>query len=514
MNETGSKKGRLIIVSNRLPFTVRLEEGRIRLDESAGGLVSGLSTFLDSYKYHFAPQEKHLWIGWPGNTIPDEYKDEVRSKSLAECNAYPVFLSKEDMEQFYLGFCNRTLWPLFHYFPSYVAYEEEFWSTYRRVNALFCDAIWELVRPEDVIWVQDYHLMLLPRLLKQKLPDIPVGFFLHIPFPSFELFRLLPSRWRSDILEGLLGADLVGFHTYEYTQHFLRSVLRILGLEHHMGYITLADHVAKIETYPMGIDFKKFYDISTAPESQQERRPLQQALSGFRTVLSIDRLDYSKGILNRLEGFDILLDRYPEYRGKIVLIMVVVPSRIGVLHYEQMKKQIEELVGRINGKFGSIRWTPVIYQYRNLSLYPLSALYGLSDVALVTPLRDGMNLIAKEYVASRTDKTGVLILSEMAGAAKELGEAIIVNPNDRRQIAEALREALQMPVQEQKLRNSVMQERLRRYDVVRWAADFVNQLGQMPGIQRQFNAELMPASDSKDSPGISECPAPDTVYRP
>jgi trehalose 6-phosphate synthase/phosphatase len=492
MNPEAAEKGRLIIVSNRLPFTVRLEEGRICFDESAGGLITGLSTFLDSYKYHFIPQEKHVWIGWPGSTIPDAYKEQVRSRALAECNAYPVFLSNEDMEQFYLGFCNRTIWPLFHYFPSYVAYQEEFWQTYQRVNGLFCVALLELIQPQDIVWVQDYHLMLLPRLLKEKLPQVPVGFFLHIPFPSFELFRLLPLRWRRAILEGLLGSDLVGFHTYEYMQHFLRSVSRVLGLEHQMGYVTLPDHVAKVETYPMGIDFGKFFDTSTAPESQRERKQLQQTLSGFRTVLSLDRLDYSKGILNRLEGFEILLDQYPEYRGKIVLIMVVVPSRIGVLHYERMKKQIEELVGRINGKFGSIRWTPVIYQYRNLSLYPLSALYSLSDMALVTPLRDGMNLIAKEYIASRTDKTGVLILSEMAGAAKELGEAIIVNPNDRRQIAEALREALQMPVEEQKRRNSIMQERLRRYDVVRWAAEFVNQLGQMKSIQGQFNSKLMP----------------------
>ncbi|MBP1624959.1 MAG: UDP-forming alpha,alpha-trehalose-phosphate synthase, partial [Acidobacteria bacterium] len=388
--------------------------------------------------------------------------------------------------QFYWGFCNKTIWPLFHYFPSYTSYEEEFWQTYQRVNQKFCDALLEFLKPQDVVWVQDYHLMLLPRMLREKAPQVPVGFFLHIPFPSFEIFRLLPPRWRRDLLEGLLGADLVGFHTYEYTQHFLQSVLRILGQEHQMGYVTLPDHISKIETYPMGIDFKKFFETSIAPETQLEREKLKQSLAGFRTVLSIDRLDYSKGILNRLEGFELLLEMHPEYRGKLVLILVVVPSRIGVLHYEMMKRQIEELVGRINGKFGSIGWTPVIYQYRHLSLYPLSALYGMSEVAMVTPLRDGMNLIAKEYVSSRTDRTGVLILSEMAGAAKELGEAIIVNPNDRRELANALKEALEMPREEQERRNAIMQERLRRYDVVRWATDFVSQLGQMRGIQEQY----------------------------
>ncbi len=497
MNTRNPATRRLIIVSNRLPFTVRFKDDELRFDESAGGLVTGLSTFLDSYKFHFPKQEEHVWVGWPGNTIPDDRKEEVRSRASAECRACPVFLSETEMKQFYLGFCNKTLWPLFHYFPSYAAYEERHWQTYRHVNELFSQALLELVQPGDVIWVQDYHLMLLPLLLRQKLPDALVGFFLHIPFPSFEIFRLLPRRWCVDLLEGLLGADLVGFHTYEYMQHFLQCVLRLLGHEHQMGRISLPNHVVKVETYPMGIDFQKFFETSSAPETEQERTQLGQNLSGFRTVLSVDRLDYSKGIPNRLEGFELFLESYPEFRGKIVLIMVVVPSRIGVVHYETMKRQIEELVGKINGKFGTIGWTPVIYQYRHLSLYPLSALYSLSDIALVTPLRDGMNLIAKEYVASLRNRTGVLILSEMAGAAKELGEAVIVNPNDRQAIAEALREALEMPREEQERRNLIMQERLRRYDVIRWATDFVVQLTEMKGVQEQYNANLLSQESRK-----------------
>ncbi len=492
MNIPNLDEGRLILVSNRLPFSVRVEKGQVRFDESSGGLVTGLSTFLDSYKYHLPRQEKHLWVGWPGSAVPDELKGEVLLRAQRECGAYPVFLSPKDMEQFYWGFCNKTIWPLFHYFPSYTSYEDEFWQTYRRVNEHFRDTLIDLIQPQDIVWVQDYHLMLLPRLLREKAPQALIGFFLHIPFPSFEIFRLMPPLWRRQILEGLLGADLIGFHTYEYMEHFLQSVLRILGYEHHMGSLSLSDHVARVETYPMGIDFQKFFMTSIDPKTERERAYLLQILHGFRTVLSIDRLDYSKGILNRLEGFELLLEKYPEYRGKLVLIMVVVPSRIGVMHYEQMKKQIEEQVGKINGKYGSIGWTPVIYQYRHLTIHPLSALYGMSDVALVTPLRDGMNLIAKEYIASRTDKSGVLILSEMAGAAKELGEAVIVNPNDRGQIAEALKEALEMPREDQERRNTIMQERLRRYDIMRWATDFVHQLSQMKEIQEQYNANLMP----------------------
>ncbi len=488
---------RLIVVSNRLPFTVRFKDDEIHFDESAGGVVTGLSTFLDSYKYHFPKQPEHVWVGWPGNTIPEDRREEVRSWAMSRCSALPVFLSETEMKQFYLGFCNKTLWPLFHYFPSYAAYDEKYWRTYRHVNEHFSEALLEFVKPGDIIWVQDYHLMLLPSLLRQKIPEALVGFFLHIPFPSFEIFRLLPHRWCTDLLEGLLGADLIGFHTYEYMQHFLQSVLRVLGHEHQMGRVSLPNHVVKVETYPMGIDFKRFFETSSAPETQQERTQLAQSLSGFRTVLSVDRLDYSKGIVNRLEGFELFLESYPEFRGRIVLIMVVVPSRIGVVHYETMKRQIEELVGKINGKFGTIGWTPIIYQYRHLSLYPLSALYSLSDIALVTPLRDGMNLIAKEYVASRADRTGVLILSEMAGAAKELGEAIVINPNDRKAIAEALREALEMPRDEQERRNAIMQERLRRYDVIRWATDFVTQLTEMKGVREQFNANLLSASARK-----------------
>jgi trehalose 6-phosphate synthase/phosphatase len=497
MSYYNPEKGRLIIVSNRLPFNVSLDSGEITFHESAGGLATGLSTFLDSYKSHLPSHEQHVWLGWPGSTIPGKLKPKVRARAMQECNARPVFLSAEEMENFYRGFCNKTLWPLFHYFPTYVAYDEEFWQTYRCVNERFRDALLELLKPDDIVWVHDYHLMLLPRLLRERNPDIMIGFFLHIPFPSFELFRLLPPQWRHDLLEGVLGSDLVGFHTYEYMQHFSQSVLRFLGRENRMGLFTIGNHLVKAETYPMGIDFHRYHEASTSPETAKEQAVFKDKLAGFNTVLSIDRLDYSKGIRNRLEGFEYFLEHYPEYREKLVLIMVVVPSRIGVMQYEDMKKQIEEMVGKINGKFGTIGWTPVIYQYRNLSLHPLSALYSMSDVALVTPLRDGMNLIAKEYIASRPDRSGVLILSEMTGAVKELGEAIIVNPNDIRGIAAALDEALKMPPEEQQRRNAIMQERLRRYDVTRWAGDFIGQLTQMRDIRQKSNANLLPPSVRK-----------------
>jgi len=482
---------RLVIVSNRLPITVRLENGTIAYGESAGGLATGLSSFLDSYRSHFPDREGYVWVGWPGSTIPPDHQEDVRQTLAKQHRALPVFLSGEEMDEFYLGFCNKTLWPLFHYFPSYTTYREDYWARYVAVNERFAEALKPLLLPDDVVWIQDYHLMLLPQMLRAHVPQSLIGFFLHIPFPSFELFRLLPPRWREAILEGVLGSDLVGFHTYEYTRHFLQSVLRILGHDHSLGRIVLPAHVARAETYPMGIDFQRFVAAARDPETEAERNEIRATLRNMRSILSVDRLDYSKGILNRLEAYELLLERHPEYHGAVVLIAVVVPSRIGVDQYETMKRQIEEIVGRINGRFGTVAWTPVIYQYRNLGLHSLSALYSVSDVGLVTPLRDGMNLVAKEYIASRSDHTGVLVLSEMAGAAKELGEALIVNPNDRGEMADAMHTALQMPEEEQRQRNIVMQERLLRYDVTRWAGEFLKDLGEMEEVRNRFTAKLL-----------------------
>jgi len=489
---------RLLIVSNRLPFTASEVDGKLHFKQSPGGLVSGLSAYLEPNQSAAGgkPGQKreYVWAGWPGNTISNANREELKNRALSEFNSYPVFLSQEEMDAFYLGFCNKTIWPLFHYFPSYTNYREEFWRQYVRVNEIFCDELAAIVTPNDIVWIHDYHLMLLPKMLRAKAPTVPIGFFLHIPFPSFEMFRLLPGRWRREILEGLLGADLNGFHTYDYMQHFLQSVLRILGHEHQMGQITTPERIVKVGSFPMGIDFERYSSAVSDTETRREREELKRSLSQVKVILSVDRLDYTKGILNRLEGFEILLEANPEFRDRVVLIMVVVPSRIGVEHYDLMKKQIEELVGKINGRFGSISWTPVVYQYRSLSLHPLVALYNISDVALVTPLRDGMNLVAKEYIATRIDKSGALVLSEMAGAAKELGEAIIINPNNTQEIAEALREALEMPAEEQIRRNKIMQNRLRRYNVVRWANEFVQELSGMAQLQNKFLAKLLPGT--------------------
>jgi trehalose 6-phosphate synthase/phosphatase len=489
--QRAGSEARLVVVSNRLPFNVGVENGRLVFNESAGGLVTGLASYIQFRRRTQALTAGHLWVGWPGGDLEPSLREDLKKQALASFQSYPVFLSEEEMEQFYLGFCNTTIWPLFHYFPAFTVYESSLWDQYKHVNEVFCDSLEDVLRPDDVVWVHDYHLMLLPRLLKARRPQLSVGFFLHIPFPTFEVFRLLPGEWRREILEGLLGADLIGFHTYEYTHHFLQCVLRILGYEHHLAQILTSDRIVKVDTFPMGIDFERFSAAPADPDIQREEQELRSTVSEVKIILSVDRLDYSKGILNRLEGYEIFLDSDPQHHGKVVLLMIVVPSRIGVRQYERMKRQIEEQVGKINGRFGRVGWTPVIYQYRSVPFSSLVALYAASDICLVTPLRDGMNLVAKEYVAARRNGSGVLILSEMAGSAKELAEAIIINPNNRSEIARAIKEALETGLEEQQKRNKIMQRRLQRYDVTRWASDFLNGLVAMREVRERIQAKLL-----------------------
>jgi trehalose 6-phosphate synthase/phosphatase len=479
----------LVIVSNRLPVSVEKRKGDVSLEPSVGGLATGLGSF---YKSHNA-----LWIGWPGidqQKITGEER-KIEAKLLSE-NCYPIFLSHKDIENYYHKFCNTTIWPLFHYFLQYAVYSQSWWQTYERVNKVFCDTVVEIWEQGDIIWVHDYHLMLLPKLLRERLPKATIGFFLHIPFPSFEIFRLLP--WREQILDGLLGADLLGFHTYDYVRHFLDSVHRLLGYEAVMGQITTTDRVIKTDVFAMGIDYKRYSSATHDPEVQAEITKFRKKLENRKIILSIDRLDYTKGITHRLEAFSLFLDRNPNYRERLTLIMVVVPSRTTVRRYALLKKQLEELVGAINGRHGTIGWTPVWYLYRSLPFHSLVALYNMADIALVTPLRDGMNLIAKEYIATKTDRKGSLILSETAGAAKELGEAIIVNVNNQEEIVQALEQALAMPEEEQIERNKAMQKRLQRYNVVRWADAFINRLLQTKKIQEEMEATALTYASKRE----------------
>jgi len=481
---------RLIIVSNRLPFTLQAEGTGWKPIPSSGGLVSALDAYVAGRRAS-DPSFDCVWVGWPGATIAEEQQAEVRKLARGQHGAVPVFLSEEDTRDFYHGFSNNTLWPLFHYFPSYVEYQPHQWDTYVRVNALFRDAVLSLLSPGDTVWVHDYQLMLLPALLRAAQPDAAIGFFLHIPFPSHELFRLLPAPWKRDLLRGVLGADLVGFHTHEYTQYFLHCVFRVLGYDHQLGQIAMRDQVRRADTFPIGVDFEQFMTAATSEPVTRRRAELEAGIRGSRAIFSVDRLDYTKGLLNRLRGYEEFLTRYPEWQGKVVFALIVVPSRDEVPQYRRMKRELDERVGRINGRLGSTEWVPILYQYRALDFESLVALYGLAPVALITPLRDGMNLVGKEYLASKPDGTGVLILSEMAGAARELGEALLINPNHASEIADALHQALTMDPEEQVRRNRPMQERLKAYDAQRWADHFLTTLARVKAHQGRIATRVL-----------------------
>lgn len=470
---------RLIIVSNRLPFKLVEKKGLIDFLPSSGGLVSSIRSYIQKANSGKMQEVKSfpLWIGASDISGKKSGKHAaLETYKKDEFILAPVFIPSATKDKFYNGFCNDTIWPLFHYFPSYAKFKDEFYESYLTVNNLFCEKLVSVYKQGDIIWIHDYHLMLLPALLRKHLPEASIGFFLHIPFPSFELFRMLPNRWRREILSGMLGADLVGFHTNDYVQYFLKSVRQILGYENSLRTIVTPERSVTVDTFPVSIDFAKFNTATKDPEVFTERNKIKKKLFEVKLVISVDRLDYSKGIINRLEGFELFFEKYPEYKGKAAYILIIVPSRDIIPKYTENRSYIERLVSRINGKYGNIDWTPIVYQYRSLDFKKLTGLYLAADVALIVPVRDGMNLVAKEFVATRNDKRGVLILSETAGAAAELGEALVVNPTDRQEIADALKTAFNMPIQEQNSRNDIMQKRIGNYDVIKWADDFISQL--------------------------------------
>jgi len=462
-----------IIISNRLPVQLEIHNNSIISTPSVGGLATGMKSVHES--------GDSLWLGWSGIPTEDLKKgDDVLIKNeLKKHKCVAVDLNNNEIDGFYFGFSNRTIWPLFHYFTEYTEFEHSTYEIYKQVNQKFADKIIENLNDGDTVWIHDYQLLLVPQMIKEVKPDVTIGFFLHIPFPSYEIFRTLP--WREELLEGILGSDVIGFHTYDYERHFLSAVQRILGYDAEFNVIKNNGRGILVDSFPMGIDYDKFHEAAkkNSKQKRSEESEVQfeinkhlNADNNAKLILSIDRLDYTKGIANRLKAFEYFLDNYPEYHHKVRLVMLAVPSRSNVPQYKLLKNEIDQLVGRINGRFSEVSWTPIWYFYRSMPFENLIDLYTSSDVALITPIRDGMNLVAKEYIATRTDKTGVLILSEMAGAAKEMPEALIINPNNFEQIANSLHEALSMPIEEQITRNTSLQKRLKNYNVTKWASLF------------------------------------------
>lgn len=467
---------KIIIIANRLPVKIEREGDRFLIERSEGGLATGLGsleTKADKY-----------WVGWPGIHTDDEEEKQEITRQLHKLNFHPVFLSSEQIESYYEGYSNSTIWPLCHYFFSFIEYEADYWEGYQQVNTLFSQEALPFIENEDIVWVQDYQLMLLPKMIRDRKPNASIGYFHHIPFPSYELFRVLPER--EEVLEGLLGADLIGFHTHDYMRHFISAIYRVLDLNCNLDEISLKDRIVHIDAFPMGINYDHYHDAPALPEVKEKASILKEKLGDKSVILSVDRLDYSKGILHRLDGFAQFLENHPEYHEKVTLAMIVVPSRDTVDMYADLKHKIDQSIGEINGKYSRLGWNPIYYFYRSFQFEELIAMYEISAIALVTPLRDGMNLVAKEYLAAKGDNSGALILSEMAGAAIELQDAIIINPNDKNEIENAILQALTMPESEKKERLVKMQRKISTQTVKKWANDFVKEL---QSIKRQ-NKEI------------------------
>ena len=482
--------GRLVIAAYRLPFKFTKSKSGFKAVQNSGGLVSAILSLSENLKKQTnkALDNKIVWTGIADNLPENFSSDDFENENF---DLVPVTIPSKLNDLYYGGFCNDLIWPLFHYFPSYSVYNDQYFKAYEEANMKFCDELVKIIKPGDFIWVHDYHLLLLPEMIRKKIPGATIGFFLHIPFPSFEIFRLIPRPWREAIINGMLGADLIGFHTNDYAQHFIKSVKRTTGFECPQNIIYTRDKLIKVDAFPIGIDYAKFHAACQEKGVLAEKQKVKIQLQDQKLIFSVDRLDYSKGLALRLKGYETFLEMFPKWHSNVVFNMVVIPSRDSIEKYKDMKKEIEYTVGRINGKYSTLSWRPIIYQYKSLKFNELVALYGLSDVGLITPLRDGMNLVAKEYVACQTENKGVLILSEMAGAASELSEALIINPNDNLEIAEAILNALEMNEAEKLTRLDRMQKRISDYNVFAWAFDFFEQTFDIKERQKQMSVRFI-----------------------
>ncbi|KAG0022772.1 Trehalose-6-P synthase/phosphatase complex synthase subunit [Entomortierella chlamydospora] len=468
---------RLLVVSNRLPVTITKDaSGSYQYKMSSGGLVSALSGLKRMMKF--------TWIGWPGIDIPLEERALVQKELLEKHSCMPVFIDDEIADMHYNGFSNSILWPLFHYHPGEISFNEDDWDAYQQANNLFAKAITEIVRDGDLVWVQDYHLMLLPKLLREEVnaqrerdepaKNIKIGFFLHTPFPSSEVYRILPVR--KEILLGVLNSDLIGFHTYDYARHFLSSCTRILGLSTMPNGVDFEGRYAHVGTFPIGIDPEKFAEGLKEPSVIDRIQTLREKFKGIKLIVGVDRLDYIKGVPQKLHALEVFLSEHPEWIGKVVLVQVAVPSRQDVEEYQSLRAVVNELVGRINGMYGTIEFQPIHFLHKSVNFQELVALYATSDVCLISSTRDGMNLVSYEYICCQQENHGVMILSEFAGAAQSLNGSIIVNPWNTGELANAIYEAVTMPEETRKSNHQKLFRYVTKYTAAYWGLSFVNEL--------------------------------------
>ncbi len=480
-----STRGRLVVVSNRLPVTAVHARGSARLERAPGGLVSALDPALRT--------RGGTWVGWPGGRLRDTSALEEFGRE-AGYRLVPVPLSAGEVRRFYLGFANGTVWPLLHSFPTRMELDREDWVAYEHVNERFAHAADETAERDDLFWIHDYQLMRVAPHLRIARPGARIAFFLHVPFPPYDLFRVLP--WDRDLLRGLLACDLIGFHCTGYASNFLDCVERLLGarVDRASGKVEHGERTVTVAAFPLGIDCERFAKWA------EEAPALEK--TGERVVLGVDRLDYTKGLPEKLRAFERLLEIHSEHHERVVLFQIAELSRDQLPEYQRLKRQVDELVGRVNGRFATSRWTPIHYLHRTVSPAELAGIYRDADVALVTPLRDGMNLVAKEYVTCQTREPGVLILSRLAGAAESMQEALHVNPYNPDAVADALHEALTMDISERTERMRALQQRERRLDVHAWVARFLDRanaplVGIRPYRPEDFGAWLGAAAEGQ-----------------
>jgi len=465
-------QGKVLVVSNRLPVTIkRSSDGSYDYSMSSGGLVTALQGLKKTTEFQ--------WYGWPGLEVPEAEQTRVNRDLLEKFKCTAIFLSDTIADLHYNGFSNSILWPLFHYHPGEMNFDEVAWAAYIEANRHFAMKIASQAEDNDMIWVHDYHLMLLPQMLREEIgsskKNIRIGFFLHTPFPSSEIYRILPVR--KEILQGVLSCDLIGFHTYDYARHFLSSVSRIVS-----NVTTLPNGIEyqgkniNIGAFPIGIDVDKFTEGVTKPGVIDRIKQLKSKFGDTKIIVGVDRLDYIKGVPQKLHAFEIFLTENPEWVGKVVLVQVAVPSRGDVEEYQSLRATVNELVGRINGRFGTVEFVPIHYLHKSVSFDELISLYSISDVCLVSSTRDGMNLVSYEYIACQQQKKGALILSEFAGAAQSLNGAFIVNPWNTEELSVAIKESLTLPEEKKELNFNKLFSYISKYTSGFWGESFVKEL--------------------------------------
>ncbi len=461
---------RLVIVSNRLPIVIEKHNGDWQVKQGSGGLVTALAPVLRN--------RGGVWIGWPGTSDTGGLKKPLQEASgNVGYKLKPVVLTPYEVDMYYYGLSNEIIWPLFHDLQSRCNFDAEYWSAYQQVNKKFAETIIKNTKKDDYIWVHDYHLMSVARELRALQDDLKVGFFLHTPFPPPDIFFKLP--WRSELINSLMEYDLIGFQTMRDRRNFIQCVRTLVkGTRTHGkgAVVTLQSPERKIKVgnFPISIDYRQFEQQAATREVADSAWYIHENLSDRQIILGIDRLDYTKGIIERLKAFERALIKYSDLHQNVNFIQIVVPSRVHIPEYQTLRTQIEQTVSAINGRFSKYGWVPIHYMFRSLDRYELLGYYRTAEIAFITPLKDGMNLVAKEYCSCNLEETGVLILSEFAGATAQLHKyALIVNPYDLESVADAIYRAYTMGQEERLWRMGKLRQSIRRYDIFWWVDAFM-----------------------------------------